>query len=165
MSEDLDEILNDMPKRGSRSKLENYASLIEELLRRGRTFREIASILRERCCLHASLSTLHFFVQRRATLIGKHKRSLINLRSGGRGDQELARPPAHPGTQEPAEQGVQERIAALRRRHVPAEMTPRPFQYDPSEPLRVFYGDSKNESVRSEKSVPRVEQADIADTD
>ena len=60
------DILDSVPEKRSRSRLEPYGRLIHGLLRRSRSYREIARILRERFHLHASISTIHDFVRIRA---------------------------------------------------------------------------------------------------
>jgi len=51
------------PKKPTRSKLEPYAELINELRKRGRSYREIAQILRDRCELSVGVHTLYNFVR------------------------------------------------------------------------------------------------------
>ena len=57
------DILDSLPEKPPRSRLEPYRDLIEELRRRGRTFREIAHILREKCHVETAASTIHDFVR------------------------------------------------------------------------------------------------------
>jgi hypothetical protein len=58
--------LADLPPKSPRSKLEPHRELIRELRRRGRTYRELASIFRERLGLDVAPSTIHLFVKVRA---------------------------------------------------------------------------------------------------
>jgi hypothetical protein len=60
------DILSSLPPRPARSRLEPYCDLIEELRRRGRTYREITSVLMEKCQVRASRSNIHHFVSLRA---------------------------------------------------------------------------------------------------
>ena len=94
MEDNFQDILDSLPGKRSGSRLEPYGRLIEELLRRGRTYREIARILAEKCHFQASISTIHEFVclrsrsklnppkRRRASpdarAEGKHRRVLKN---------------------------------------------------------------------------------------
>jgi hypothetical protein len=130
MNDGFDQILKDVPMKGSRSKLESHARLIEELLRRGRTYREIVSILREKCKVQASISTLHFFVRQRAKLARKQKRSkeMTSARDGGI---------TNPRKPQAEEQEVLQRIAELKRRKAPPPEASEQFRYDPGEPLRM----------------------------
>ena len=63
-------ILQSLPEKPYRSKLEPHRELIRELRRKGRTYREVARLFEEQLGLHASLSTLHSFVKVRA----KHRK-------------------------------------------------------------------------------------------
>jgi hypothetical protein len=56
-------ILDRLPEKPPRSRLEPYRHLIDELLRRGRTYRDVASILAEKCQVRVSVSTIHDFVR------------------------------------------------------------------------------------------------------
>ena len=59
--DDFEEILNGLSAKPGRSRLEPYGSLIDKLLRSGRTYREIAGILAEKCHVHIAFSTIHHF--------------------------------------------------------------------------------------------------------
>src|SRR5579864_9456177 len=59
------EILDSLPPKRPRSRLEPYAELIAELRQRGTTHRKIAAILTERCQLQTSASTVHDFLRLR----------------------------------------------------------------------------------------------------
>jgi hypothetical protein len=138
MNDHFDAILKEIPKRESRSKLEPYARLIEELLRRGRTYREIVSVLHERCGVPVSLSTLHFFVRHRAASGKKtraattsHSKIQFNLapQNGGMGNNSMT-PPEN-------RDEVLQRIAALKSRPILKEPKKELFEYDPDEPLLI----------------------------
>src|SRR6266545_1791383 len=66
MDDNFQEILDSLPEKRSRSRLELYGRLIDELLRRRWTYRGIARILAEKCQLKVSSSTIHDFVRRRS---------------------------------------------------------------------------------------------------
>ena len=51
------DILDGIPEKPPRSSLEPYREFINELRRRGRTYREIAHILTEKCQLRVAAST------------------------------------------------------------------------------------------------------------
>ena len=63
-------ILESLPPKPPRSKLEPHRELIRELRRKGRTYREVALLLHERLGLYVAPSTLHSFVKVRA----KHRK-------------------------------------------------------------------------------------------
>jgi len=58
-------ILDSLPPKLPRSKLEPYADLIRELRKRERSYREIAGLLKERCGLNVGVHTLYSFVRTR----------------------------------------------------------------------------------------------------
>jgi len=137
MSRRLQDILNALPEKPPRSRLEPYRALIAELRRRKRTYREIVGILAEKCDLRVSVSTLHDFLRLRSPAgrrVAKHQ------------------PPTNPiigtGSIEPhtkvnkkessTTDDVRRRISALRQRAAPADRHPsQRFDYDPGEPLRL----------------------------
>jgi hypothetical protein len=51
-------LISDMPAKPPRSKLEPHCELIRELRRKGRTYREVAALFRERLGLEVAPSTL-----------------------------------------------------------------------------------------------------------
>src|SRR5271170_6326853 len=63
VSDKFQAILDALPEKPPRSRLEPYSALIDELRRRRRTYREIVSILAEKCDLQVSISTIHDFVR------------------------------------------------------------------------------------------------------
>ena len=71
MDENLETILDSLPRKAVAFPPRPHGDLIRELLRRHRTYREIAFVLFDRFQLHASISTIHDFVQRWSTATGK----------------------------------------------------------------------------------------------
>src|SRR5437016_3575703 len=65
MEKALQAILDRLPPPRRRSKLEPYAALIRALRARGRSYREIVTILREHCGLRVATHTVYHFVQAR----------------------------------------------------------------------------------------------------
>lgn len=57
---------SDIPPKPARSKLEPHRELIRELRRKGRTYREISSLISARLGFYAAPSTIHSFVKVRA---------------------------------------------------------------------------------------------------
>jgi len=133
MNDRFREILDGLPNTTSRSCLEPYKELIQELRRRRRAYREIAHVLREKCGVRVSHSTLHEFVQR-------------HLSTESEGDCEG--PPAvtnigrhHLAEARPTRRDqVTERIEALKREAIISPNQPKPFQFDGTEPLRLKSG-------------------------
>jgi hypothetical protein len=133
MDTDLKKILAELPIKPPRSRLEPYREFIEELRSRGRTYRDIAEILAEKCAVQVTGSGVHDFVR---------TRSRAKTKSAGRGTKSN---PLPVGNQMAAEtspasassEEVQRRIAALKARNPAAEQGPRGFEYNPDEPLRL----------------------------
>jgi IS30 family transposase len=128
------EILDSLPPKRSRSRLEPYGELIEELRQRGTTYRKIAAILTERCQLQTSASTVHDFVRTPTKTPAKRGRTAVSrMRDSARRAPRLIR--AQGNVQPPHD--VQQRMAALKMRSAPAKPKPKEFQYDPEEPLHL----------------------------
>lgn len=66
----LQTILESLPPKSPRSKLEPHRELIRELRRKGRTYREVAQLFHEPLGLYVAPSTLHSFVK----LCAKHRK-------------------------------------------------------------------------------------------
>ena len=70
MEPELQSILDSLPSKSPRSKLEPHRELIRELRRKGRTYREVSKLFSERLGIYVAPSTLHSFVKVRA----KHRK-------------------------------------------------------------------------------------------
>lgn len=119
MESPLQSILESLPDKPPRSKLEPHHELIRELRRKGRTYREVARLFHERLGLYVAPSTLHSFVKVRA----KHrKRTQFEL------------PPLEAtATQSP----TLDRIAVLRVKPETLKMKPSRFVFRENEPLTL----------------------------
>ena len=71
MDDEFQAILDGLPPKPPRSRLEPYAELILEMRHRGRSYREIASVLNQHYDLGTAASTVHGFVQVRWPPDGK----------------------------------------------------------------------------------------------
>jgi IS30 family transposase len=136
MNETFQAILDSLPSKEPRSKLEPYAELIQELRKRGRSYREIASILAERCGVRVGTHTVYNFVRVRASKKGK---------SGGGGTGRSGQTRATPvsdTTVAPAldsNDEVWQRIQALKQRTTPdTGAEKKVFQFDGNEPLQLI---------------------------
>ena len=141
MDNRLSEILDRLPPKPPRSRLDPHAALIEELRRRGRTYREIARVLAEDCQVQSSPSNIYYFLRLRAREAKQAK--------ARQAKQDQARPfgsskvaSAQTTARNTAAQGslpndVAKRIAALKQRKVP-QPTSAGFYFDPDEPLRLI---------------------------
>lgn len=121
----LQTILESLPEKSYRSKLEPHRELIRELRRKGRTYRDIARIFRERLNLSVTPSTIHSFVKVRA----KHRKQV-----------QFELPPVATSDLFPADNSAVERIAALKSRPAGRADKHPPFQFHENEPLRLIAG-------------------------
>jgi hypothetical protein len=64
-NDDLQVILDRLPPKPPRSKLEPYSELIQELRQRGRSYRDISGILATCCGVTAAAHTVYNFVRNR----------------------------------------------------------------------------------------------------
>lgn len=129
MDEAFQAILDSLPPKPARSKLEPYAELIRELRKRGRSYREIAGILGERCGVPVATHTVYNFVQVRSR--SKNKAAAAER------EKPVAATTKASVSSKPDE--VAERIRALKQRP-PASAAAKPekvFEYDEREPLRL----------------------------
>jgi hypothetical protein len=112
-------ILESLPEKQYRSKLEPHHELIRELRRKGRTYREVAQLFYERLGLYVAPSTLHSFVKVRA----KHrKRTQFEL------------PPLELSS---ATSPTLDRVAALRAKPVVPKSKSAHFVFRENEPLTL----------------------------
>jgi IS30 family transposase len=81
MDKQLEDILNSLPPRAPRSRLEPYADLIDEMRRRSWTFRDIARVLGEKCNVEVSPSNVHHFVKLRTLKTNRGKRTIVTSRA------------------------------------------------------------------------------------
>src|SRR5437588_7314491 len=65
-------LLDSIPQKPPRSKLETHRELIRQLRRKGCTYRDIVRILHERVGLDVAVSTIHSFIRVRA----KHRKQV-----------------------------------------------------------------------------------------
>ncbi len=92
MDTDLKKILAELPIKPPRSRLEPYREFIEELRSRGRTYRDIAEILAEKCAVQVTGSGVHDFVRtrtrakERSAVRGTKSNPLPSQQSGRAGD-------------------------------------------------------------------------------
>lgn len=137
MDDHFRDILNSLPEKSPRSRLEPYGELIDELRRRGRTYRDIVEILADRFPLRVSISTLHDFVRARSR---RKKNSVRRITP----DAMTAAAPIAPKAasvdsgQKPSDNEVRRRIAAVKARRAVTTPSPDDFHFDPSQPLRLI---------------------------
>ena len=118
-------LLDSIPQKSPRSKLEIHRELIRQLRRKGCTYRDIVRILRERVGLDVAVSTIHSFIKVRA----KHRKQV---------QYEL--PPIEPESSVSTRlspDDVASRIAALKAKPVGQKAKSKHFHFEESEPLKL----------------------------
>ena len=129
------EILDGLPSKRPRSRLEPYRELIRELRRRGRTYRDIAQILGEKCQVQVTASGVHDFVRARSRVKGKSPKrvatdAMKTATAFGAGIRDSAQKPS-------VDDEVRRRIVALKARKPVTKAASDEFQFDPTQPLRL----------------------------
>jgi hypothetical protein len=131
------DILDGLPEKQPRSRLERYRELIAVLRRRGRTYLDISQILAEKCDIQVTASGIHDFVRRR---MRTKKAPAVRRpsREQGKGTG-LFKPGvgAVKVTPKLSSDDVQQKIAALKSRRLERKPAPEKFQFDPDEPLHL----------------------------
>src|ERR1700721_1705433 len=141
MDDKVNEILDRLPPKPPRSRLDPHAALIEELRRRGRTYREIARVLAEDCQVQTSPSNIYYFVRLRAREAKQAKaRQAKQDQTGPLGSSKVASAQTtvrNTAAKANVPNDFAQRIAALKQRKVP-QPTSVGFYFDPDEPLRLI---------------------------
>ena len=127
----ISRLLDDIPEKPPRSKLELHADVIATLRRKRRTYCEIAEFFREHLAITVAPSTIHDFVRVRRR---RGKRGMVF--SGEQSSPEASDVSSPPVPRLSTEDDVQRRIAALKRR-TPAEQSQPLFTYKEEEPLKL----------------------------
>jgi IS30 family transposase len=134
MDETLRAILETLPSKRHQSKLDPHGALIRALRRRGRSYREIVALLRERFDIHVGLHTVYRFVR-------KHSQKKQAM------PREHQSPQGSPQAASTVTDDVRTRIAAVKAPGAPATAAAaKEFAYDENEPLQLITrGKSKRE--------------------
>jgi hypothetical protein len=136
-------ILNSLSAKEPRSRLEPYSELITEMRKRGRTYREIAQVLKKSCGLKVGASTVNDFVLARSK--SKTKRSLSTTRTtatqknmeGLTGTYKDTEDRKSTGRPPKALAGIAKTIKELKDRPLKTRAKKLLFEYNPDEPLRL----------------------------
>ena len=117
-------LLETIPQKPPRSKLETHREMIRQLRRKGCTYRDIVRILHERVGLDVAVSTIHSFIKVRA----KHRNQVqYELPPLGSESTSIRINP----------DDVASRIAALKAKPVEQKTKPKHFHFEESEPLKL----------------------------
>ena len=136
MEDKFQDILNTVTRKSGPSALEPYAELIDELRRRGHTYRDIASILVEKCQFYTSKSTLNDFVLVRA----RRKRDSARRAAT---DKRVASPTAPKlaianSARKADQEEIRQKIATFKARKAITTPSQDGFHFNPDEPLRLI---------------------------
>lgn len=138
MDESFQAILDGLPPKPGRSKLEPYLEFIRELRRRGRSYQEIAQILRDRCGVTTAVHTVYNFVRVREK---PAKRVRARRHATERSVPIATSPePAEAAHLEPRTAVVNDawkNIEKLKRRQRDLPAEGKAFEFDENEPLRL----------------------------
>ncbi len=143
MDSKFDAILNNLPAKQPRSRLEPYSELITEMRTRGRTYREIAQVLKKACGLKTGASTVNDFVLARSKTRTKPLPSPSTAKATNWNKRELTRTyknaKDHKSTAMPAKtlESIAKTIKELKDRTPKTSTKKSLFEYNPDEPLRL----------------------------
>jgi hypothetical protein len=131
-------ILNSVTEKVGRSRLEVYGELIDELRRRGLTYRDIAGILAGKCQLQISKSAINDFVRARS----RRKRNAARRFATDTliAAQIASKAASVDSAYKPSEDEVRQRIAAFKARRPVTTPPLDDFHFDPTQPLRLITG-------------------------
>jgi hypothetical protein len=118
-------LLDSIPQKPPRSKLETHRELIRQLRRKGCTYRDIVRILHERVGLDVAVSTIHSFIRVRA----KHRKQ-VQYELPPLESESSLRTRISPDD-------VASRIAALKAKPIVQKPKDKHFHFEESEPLKL----------------------------
>jgi hypothetical protein len=131
-------ILNSLPAKEPRSRLEPYSDLITEMRKRGHSYREIAQVLKKACGLKVGTSTVNDFVlaaKRSVSPSGtietkKNRRALTGTYRNAKAQESTRKP-------QKELEGIAKTIKELKDRPLKTRAKKLLFEYNPDEPLRL----------------------------
>ena len=129
-------ILDSLPPKPARSKLEPFTELIQELRKRDRSYQEIADILRDRCGISVGTHTVYNFVRVRAAARKKARSARLAVESLPVPETSATAETSSPDAVK--DDVVWQRIQALKQRFASREGTgKKEFEYNENEPLQL----------------------------
>ena len=143
MDAKFEAILNSLPTKEPRSRLEPYSELITEMRKRGHSYREITQVLKKACGLKVGTSTVNDFVLTRSRLKAKPSVSPLRTIETRKNKRVLTGTSRNTKAQESARkpQKELERIAKtikeLKDRPLKTRAKKVLFEYNPDQPLRL----------------------------
>jgi hypothetical protein len=132
MDPNISRLLDEIPEKPPRSKLELHADVIATLRQKRRTYREIADFFRDHLAITVAPSTIHDFVRVRRR---RGKRNTVSRDEPNTNNpKDATSPPARAISE--TDDDVQQIISAVKRR-TPADRHQPVFTYDENEPLTL----------------------------
>lgn len=132
--EELRRLLDELPEREPRSRLDPFRALIMEMRRRQYSYRDISRFLIERCGVAISHNAVRNFINRHWVGIGEPQP--VGSTEAHRVWNVVASSlSASRETEQP--QPIRDRIDALKRRPQAGAAPDQPFSFDPAQPLRL----------------------------
>jgi hypothetical protein len=139
MDDKLTEVLKRLAPKPPRSRLDAHVELIEELLKQGRTYKEIAHALAEAGIVRSSPSNLFHFVKTRER---RAKLAKVKQQRGKkeRADIAKASPPTWRSNKPLAvrQSGAGQRITTAQTNQLKGAAEDIDFDYDPTRPLTLI---------------------------
>jgi hypothetical protein len=142
MNDKFQSILSSIPEKLPRSRLAPYFELIDELRRRGCTYREIERILVDQCQFQISRSAINNFMRSQSRRRAKPSRQQASAPEDKKPVvqskvEDLSPQKDTAGQYSQSTDEVFQRIAALKKQPPVASSSSKLFHYDPNEPLRI----------------------------
>jgi hypothetical protein len=135
VDEKLRQLLDQMPERPPRSKLEPHAEVIRELRKKRRTYQEIAAFFKEHLQLSVAPSTLHDFVKTRARQARNRTASALELPAP---EPKRSAPVTTTAAALPTStEAAREQIRTVKSRSITNPKEPPRFEFDPQQPLTL----------------------------
>ena len=143
MDAKFEAVLNSLPSKGPRSRLEPYSELITEMRKRGHSYREIAQVLAKTCDLQVGTSTVNDFVlsrkrsKSRPSVAANAARTVSKKRAGVASKKLRSDDVEQRGTPSKGQEGILRKFQELKNRKAKMPAKKPLFAYNPDEPLRL----------------------------
>jgi hypothetical protein len=142
MDDKFKAILDSLPKKRRRSKLEPYTELINQLRRRGHTYRKIEHLLAEKCDLIVASSTLVRFVAARS----KEQRKRVKHHESRMTRSTMPESIKVNVASATEDDDLWKRIQALKQRPAKSVQPSKQFEHDPDQPLHLVERPGRNKT-------------------
>ena len=133
MDETVRKLLDQIPQKAPRSKLEPHVELIRELRRKGQTYGKIAQFFGDHLKMKVVPSTIYAFVRVRARR--RQRRPQVELPPAAAPNIRIGHIESTLSTDGEAE--MRKRVEELKRRLPPEEVQKTKFECNANEPLRL----------------------------